>query len=300
LKIFDPARRLPRAGFFVSAIPHHTETPMPDIILPKRVPALLTRRRSVDASTAADVPTVNPAVARDPGLNVPSGAFGGGIGEGLESFGDALSSVADDLKKAEERKKLAEALEREKKRQKKLTDATEGTKIRGAVLTRLRDGLASPQSQTAFADDAARRTFNSFVDTTIADAKTQSRDLTGVSRIFRDRRDTLFLQGVQQRGIEQLTLLIDETASRVRSDVAVAPIGDAHRFLLGELDVFDGTVTEFTGAFEQDRERPIIAGRTGTGPGSPGTVGQPGDRRASGPGGPGPSEEQHRGADRGP
>jgi hypothetical protein len=85
-------------------------------------------------------------------------------------------------------------------------------------------------------------------------------DLDEFGQIFRDRRDTLFLQGVQQRGIEQLTLLVDETASRVRSDVAVAPIGDAHRFLLGELDVFDGTVAEFAGAFEQDRERPIIAG----------------------------------------
>ena len=57
---------------------------MPDIILPTRVKSLTARRRSVDAPSAADVPTVNPAVARDPGLRVPSGAFGGGIGEGLE------------------------------------------------------------------------------------------------------------------------------------------------------------------------------------------------------------------------
>jgi hypothetical protein len=84
-------------------------------------------------------------------------------------------------------------------------------------------------------------------------------------------------------GIEQLNLLIDETTSRVRGDVAVAPVDDALMFLLGELDVFDGTVAGFTGAFEQDRERPIIAG---------GRVAIIED--------PGPSEEQHRGADRGP
>ena len=47
---------------------------MPDSIVPKRVRALATRRRSVDAPTATDVPTVNPAAARDPGLDVPAGA----------------------------------------------------------------------------------------------------------------------------------------------------------------------------------------------------------------------------------
>jgi len=56
---------------------------MPDIILPRRIPALTSRRRSVDAPTAGNVPTINPAVARDPGLNVPKGAFGGGIGAGF-------------------------------------------------------------------------------------------------------------------------------------------------------------------------------------------------------------------------
>jgi len=50
---------------------------MPDITLSRRAPGLTTRRRSVAAPTTADVPTINPAVARDPGLDVPKGAFGG-------------------------------------------------------------------------------------------------------------------------------------------------------------------------------------------------------------------------------
>ena len=77
---------------------------MPDSVPPRRAGPSPTRRRSMNAPTVGTVPTVNPAVTRYPGLGVPGGAFGGGIGEGLETPGQTVSGFAEDVTRAEERR----------------------------------------------------------------------------------------------------------------------------------------------------------------------------------------------------
>ncbi len=143
---------------------------MPDIILPKRVKSLTARRRSVSAPNAADVPTINPAVARDPGLDVPAGAFGGGLGEGLEVLGKTVSGISADV-------------QREMARQRKLNDATERAKTEAEILRILRDGLAQREDEAEFADEAVPLEFNAFADNQIAEAKRQFRAVTGAARL---------------------------------------------------------------------------------------------------------------------
>ena len=70
---------------------------MPDIILPRRSSGGRRRSRPARPIDASNVPQAG--LARDPGLNVPKGAFGGGIGEGLDSLGGSLSNVSDDVQK---------------------------------------------------------------------------------------------------------------------------------------------------------------------------------------------------------
>jgi hypothetical protein len=237
---------------------------MPDIILPRRIPGLTTRRRSVDSPAAADVPTINPAVARDPGLNVPDGAFGGGLGEGLEVLGKTVSGIAGDVQRAVAR-------------QKKLSDATSQAKIQQEILQLLRDGLAEREKEAEFADEVVPREFNAFVDTQVDGAKTRARgltgaaqmsdeamarldlDLDGIGQVFRDRSDSLHLQGVERRGIDQLNSFVDEAAGRARRFVASAP-GDEAFFTLGaELDMLDEAVAPFDGAFKANNEQDIRA-----------------------------------------
>ena len=201
---------------------------MPDIILPGRVRSLSARPQSQS----------------DPGLDLP-----------------------DDVKQAMER-------------QTRLHDATGAMTIHNEAMRTLRDGLDQRVDQADFADEAVRGDFGTFVGNTIAEAKKRYQGLTGAARlsdaamgrldgdleftgqVFRDRGDTLHLQGVERRGIEQLTSLADETASRVGRQVAVAPIGDAFMFLAGELDVFDETTAGYTGAFKANQERDLLkAGR---------------------------------------
>ena len=80
-----------------------------------------------------------------------------------------------------------------------------------------------------------------------------------IGKTFHDAGDTLHLQGVERRGMDQLKSLADETAGRVRGQVAMAPLDDSRLFLLGELDAFHETVAGFTGAFRQDQERDLLA-----------------------------------------
>jgi hypothetical protein len=241
---------------------------MPDIILPKRVPALVTRRRSVDAPTAGDVPTIDPAVARDPGLKVPRGAFGSGLGEGLEVLGNTVSGISEDV-------------QREVARQKKLNDATRRAKVQEEILQTLRDGLAEREKEEEVAGELVPLEFDAFVDTRIDEAKTRARGLSGAAQmsdeamarldldldftgqVFRDRSDTLYLQGMERRGIDQLNSFVDEAAGRARRFVGLAP-GDEARFTLGaELDMLDDLVAGFDGAFTKINEQDIrAAGRT--------------------------------------
>jgi hypothetical protein len=237
---------------------------MPDIILPKRIPALVTRRRSVDAPTAANLPTINPAVARDPGLTVPDGAFGGGIGEGLETFGAALSEASEEVRQSIER-------------QQRLRDATEEAKTKEELLTLLRDGLSKRATEADFADDAVRGEYNIFVGNSIVDSRQRYRSATGAARmsdeastrldrtlddigkIFIDQSDSLHLRSLEQRGIEQLTSLADQAAGQARNDPAIVPDEDPTLLLDIHLEMFEEAAAAFDGAFKGNREQDIRA-----------------------------------------
>jgi len=72
---------------------------MGEIRLPSRsVAAPRSRRRSAAPLDAGDIPQT--PIARDPGLQIPQGAFGGGIGEAMESFGGELSNFAQAVERA--------------------------------------------------------------------------------------------------------------------------------------------------------------------------------------------------------
>lgn len=75
---------------------------MADITLPHRNPSTGTRPPGIALPTAQDVPTVNPAIARDPGVSAPAGAFDTG-GAGLIDVANAGLKAADRLKAAEDR-----------------------------------------------------------------------------------------------------------------------------------------------------------------------------------------------------
>lgn len=100
---------------------------MADILLPRRVNSGATRRQSARAPSAENVSEVSPAIARDPGLSVPRGAFGGGIGEGLESFGNSVEQTGDRLFKAEKQvRSREEAVDRASRR---ITLEQDGSKL---------------------------------------------------------------------------------------------------------------------------------------------------------------------------
>jgi len=235
---------------------------MPDITLPRRAPGLTTRRRSVAAPTAADVPVVDPAVARDPGLVVPEGAFGGGFGEGLETLGGTLSDIAEDVR-------------REAARQKKLNEATNQVAIRQDAVQALRGEFDRREAEDDFADPVVPRDFIGFVDSRIEAAKGRARGLTGASRLdeaamagldrdleeigqlFRDRGDTLYLRAVERRGLDQLNNFIEEATDRARRFVGLAPGDEAYFTLDAELHLFDEAIAPFAGAFRDGREQDI-------------------------------------------
>jgi len=125
---------------------------MPDITLPRRAPSLTTRRRSVAAPTAADVPTINPAVARVPGLDVPKGALGG------EAVGAAIDLAVG----------VAGEVEKEIGRQKKLNEATNRAAIRQEALQAMRDDFDRREEADDFADPEVPRDFTGFVDERVA------------------------------------------------------------------------------------------------------------------------------------
>jgi len=232
---------------------------MPDITLPRRAPGLTTRRRSVAAPTAADVPVVNPAVARDPGLDVPKGAFGG---EAVDAAIDLAVGVAGEV-------------EKEIGRQKKLNEATNRAAIRQEALQAVRDDFDRRAEEQEFADPEVPREFTGFVDASIAAAKGRARGLTGASRLdaaamagldrdledigrlFRDRGDSLHLRRLEQRGIEQLDTVIGEAAGRARRFVGLAPGDEASFTLDAELHLFDEAIAPFAGAFRDGREQDI-------------------------------------------
>lgn len=56
---------------------------MPDIIRPRHAPALATRHGSNEAHSAADVPTITPVSACDPGLTVPDVAIKSLLGRAI-------------------------------------------------------------------------------------------------------------------------------------------------------------------------------------------------------------------------
>ena len=219
---------------------------------------------TVDAPTAADVGTVDPAVARDPGLRVPDGAFGGGIGEGLETVGAALSEVSEEVRQSIDR-------------QQRLRDATEEAKTKDELLTLLRDALSKRATEADFADDAVRGEYNSFVGNNIVDARQRHRSATGAARmsdeagtrldrtledmgkIFIDQSDSLHLRSLEQRGIEQLTSLADQAARQARNDLVIVPDEDPALLLDIHLGMFEEAAAAFDGAFKGNKAQDIRA-----------------------------------------
>ena len=219
---------------------------------------------TVDAPTAADVGTVDPAVARDPGLRVPDGAFGGGIGEGLETVGAALSEVSEEVRQSIDR-------------QQRLRDATEEAKTKDELLTLLRDALSKRATEADFADDAVRGEYNSFVGNNIVDARQRHRSATGAARmsdeagtrldrtledmgkIFIDQSDSLHLRSLEQRGIAQLTSLADQAARQARNDPAAVPDEDPALLLDIHLGMFEEAAAAFDGAFKGNKAQDIRA-----------------------------------------
>ena len=203
-------------------------------------------------------------MARDPGLTVPDGAFGGGIGEGLETFGAALSQASEEVRNSIDR-------------QQRLRDATEEAKTKEELLTHLRDGLSKRATEADFAEDAVRGEYNSFVSNSIVDSRRRYRSATGAARmsaeastrldrtlddigkIFIDQSDSLHLRSLEQRGIEQLTSLADQAARQARNDLAMVPDEDPALLLDIHLGIFDDTVAAFDGAFKGNKERDIRA-----------------------------------------
>ena len=120
---------------------------MSDYIPPRRAGPTTTRRRPVDVRTVETVSTFIPAVARDPGLNVPDSAFGGAmggsLGDGPESPGRTVPELGADVRRADEHWI-------------RLHDATEGARIIRRLSGTLRDSLSTRKTRADFADDAVR------------------------------------------------------------------------------------------------------------------------------------------------
>jgi len=217
---------------------------MPDIILSTRVKALATRRRSVKAPTTADVPTINLAVARDSCLNVPARAFGGGIGEGLEKEKERQEYSPTQPK----RRKLATALSRScemglRRAKARRILSTMRCAVNTTPLSPTRSSIPSGNSEV-WRDLAAERGAMARLDLALLD---------DIGQVFHDRSYTLHLQRLERRGVEQLTSVIEEIASRVRRDVARAPRDDSLPFLTTELELFDEIIGGYTRAFSVEK-----------------------------------------------